>query len=68
MNKENWLALMFGIMLWDETKKIGCAVSRNKKKKEGFVVVMYSPAVFDNSPENYARHIKPPNGYKAGST
>lgn len=68
INKKNWLALMFAVMVWDDTQTIGCAVSRDRKTKEGFVVVMYSPAVYDHSTWSYKKHIKPPKRYERNVT
>ena len=57
----NQMSLMFAIMMWDETNRIGCAISRNRgKDNEGFVVVMYAPGVMNHSPGNYKRHLHRP--------
>ena len=54
--------LMFVIMMWDETTRIGCAISRNLENNEGFVTVMYAPGVFTRSPAEYKKHIHLPHG------
>ena len=55
--------LMFVLMTWDETTRIGCAISRNLQNNEGFVTVMYAPGVADRSPEAYHKHIHLPLNY-----
>eukprot|EP00111_Clytia_hemisphaerica_P008562 TCONS_00025014-protein len=56
----NPMSLMFAIMMWDETTRIGCAISRNRKDNEGFVVVMYAPGVMNHGADNYKRHLHRP--------
>ena len=54
---------MAAIMLWGDTTRLGCAISRNRRTGEGFVVVMYGPGVSDHSSASYKRNIKRPKGY-----
>ena len=51
---------MFVIMTWDETTRIGCAISRNLQNNEGFVTVMYAPGTTERSPEAYQKHVHLP--------
>jgi len=56
-------ALMAAIMLWGETTRLGCAISRNRQTGEGFVVAMYAPGVSNHSPASYKKNLKRPKGY-----
>ena len=58
----SFYGLMFTIMTWDETTRIGCAISRNFENNEGFVTVMYAPGVGTHDPAEYQKHVHRPLG------
>uniref|UniRef100_A0A7M5XFW1 SCP domain-containing protein n=2 Tax=Clytia hemisphaerica TaxID=252671 RepID=A0A7M5XFW1_9CNID len=58
--EKNYMSLMFMLMIWDDSTRIGCGVAEDKAAQKIFVVVRYAPTFFDKSPGNLRNHIKPP--------